>query len=70
MLNQRANGCSCYYLNVAFRAVDASLFRVTFLSPADASTLTSSNQGPMLWFLKYFRKKIGEKSGVFDSKQS
>jgi hypothetical protein len=26
--------------------------------------------GPMLWFLKYFRQKISEKNGVFDTKQS
>jgi hypothetical protein len=24
----------------------------------------------MLWFIKYFRQKIGEKIGVFDSEQS
>jgi hypothetical protein len=27
-------------------------------------------QGPVLWFLKYFRRKIQQKIGVFDSKQS
>jgi hypothetical protein len=26
--------------------------------------------GPMLWFLKYFRRKIQQKIGVFDSKPS
>jgi hypothetical protein len=26
--------------------------------------------GPMLWFLKYFRKTNRQKIGVFDSKQS
>jgi hypothetical protein len=28
------------------------------------------NLGPMLWFFKYFRRKILQKIGVFDSKQS
>jgi hypothetical protein len=28
------------------------------------------DQGPMLWFFKYFCKKISEKIGGFDSKQS
>jgi hypothetical protein len=27
-------------------------------------------QGPMLWFLKYFRQKNRHKIGFFDSKQS
>jgi hypothetical protein len=26
-------------------------------------------QGPMLWLFKYFRQKIRQKIGVFDSKQ-
>jgi hypothetical protein len=26
--------------------------------------------GPMLWLFKYFRRKIQQKIGVFDSKQS
>jgi hypothetical protein len=45
-----------------------------FVRPAvikcSAVTQKQGDQGPMLWFFKYFRRKIQQKIGVFDSKQS
>jgi hypothetical protein len=43
---------------------------VIFKIPAQSKqSLISPNLGPMLRFLKYFRRKKLQKIGVFDSKQ-
>jgi hypothetical protein len=40
------------------------------LSICTDGSVLQGDQGPMLWFLKYFRWKIQRKIAVFDSKQS